>query len=203
MLWVVEQRNLWGDYGSVLVSGYVSRIAIGEPLLLHRTGPFLPPIFFPWFNLGGHPIVVSDALRQKLEAKPVTGISFRSTLKHCIVKLPWHEWNLAADNPKKYPSGGEPENYILGKQHDEFTATQMEPSWECLPPVLPLEITRIADPDGGYFDKFLAPSIVPDHSGFFTHRSDEWGRLIVDKANREWLGEHVGEWVKFCEVECD
>jgi hypothetical protein len=112
VLWAIEQRNLWGDYGSILISGSAHRLSESGPLLLHRAGPFLPPISFPWLRAGGHRIVVSEAFRRDLEHSGFAGLRFGPAAKARIVKLPWHEWDRTADRPKQYPPGGEPEEYI-------------------------------------------------------------------------------------------
>ena len=66
MLWVVSQRNLWGDYGDVLINGYADRDEQGR-LLLHRAGPFVPPVSFPLVTRRfSRAVVVSEVFRGEL-----------------------------------------------------------------------------------------------------------------------------------------
>jgi hypothetical protein len=201
MLWVVEQRELWGDYGSVLISGYARRELPGSPLLLHRAGPFLPPISFPWLSAGGHCIIVSDEFRQSLEGQGIAGLGFRAAVKHRIVALPWHEWDRTAEAPEEYPREGEPENYIWDESHDTGAADQMPVAWELQPPVAPLRTERVEDPRGGYLDKFIAYPERSDYPGFFASRCDQYSDLVVGESDRLWIQGQVGEWIKFCELE--
>jgi hypothetical protein len=200
MLWVVEQRRLWGDYGRVLISGYARREAPGAPLLLHRAGPFLPPISFPWLRTGGRCIVVSDGFRRSLEGQGIAGLGFRAAVKDRIVALSWHEWDRTAGDPEEYPPGGEPESYIWDHGHDAQAATRMPDAWELLPPVATLRTERVEDSRGGYLDRFVAYPELPEYPGFFASRGDPYGDLVVDETYRRWLHSEVGEWIKFCEV---
>ncbi len=196
MIWVVEQCYPWGDYGGILVKGLASRESEGGPLLLHRAGPFLPPISFP--TLSG--IVVSDEFRHELEGPGFTGVRFVPTIKARIINLAWHKWDRTAAEPKRYPRGGEPEEYIMDKPHDARVASQMPEAWEFLPPLVPLRMERLEDPRGGYLDKFRAYPSEPHYPGLFLSRH-EYGHLVVDDDTRKWFECRVGEWVRFCEVE--
>src|SRR5262245_45476889 len=77
-LWIVEQRKLWGDYGDVLISGYARRETDEGPLSLHRTGPFLPPVSFPFItNMpAGRAVVLSAPFKQALEHLNLPGVTF-------------------------------------------------------------------------------------------------------------------------------
>jgi hypothetical protein len=193
-LFVAEQRRLWGDYGDVLISGFASREGDDGPLLLHRTGPFLPPIFFPWE--AGHRVAVSDDFRNVLESIGLAGIEFRAAIKHRIVRHNWHTWNLRAKAPRKYPPEGEPGNYIWDQSHDPGAAAEMPEAWELLPPVVPLRIEQMQDEDGMFLDEFRAFPAQEDYPRIFTDRRS-WATLIVTSEFRPWLEEHVGEWVVF------
>lgn len=41
-----------------------------------------------------------------------------------------HRWDLDAEDPEQYPAGGQPEDYILRREHREDVADQMEDLWE-------------------------------------------------------------------------
>jgi hypothetical protein len=202
MLWVVKQRNLWGDYGDVLISGYAHREEDEGPLLLHRTGPFLPPISFPWFSQGGGGwgLVVSETFRGDLEASGFAGLAFGPAVKARIIRLPWHEWDLAAGDPQKYPPGGEPGDYICNRRHDAGAASPMPEAWEFLPPLVRLPLVQLEDPRGGYLDRYRAQPGDGPYPGLFLSRH-EFGKLVVNEAGRGWFESRVGEWVQFCEVE--
>lgn len=196
MIWVVEQRFPWGDYGWMLVKGFANRESEGGPLLLHRAGPFLPPISFPVLN----GVVVSDEFRRELEATGLPGLRFGPAVKARIINLPWHKWDRTAATPKRYPVGGEPGEYIMDKPHDARVAAQMPEAWELLPPLVPLRMERLEDPDGGYFDKFRAYPTESHYPALFLSRH-EYGHLVVNDDTRKWFESRVGEWVRFCEVE--
>lgn len=200
MLWVVEQRSLWGDLGTVLISGYARRESANAPVRLHRAGPFLPPISFPWLPVGGSPMIVSQEFRQVLEGRNIPGLQFRPAIKDCIVRLPWHEWDRTAKEPAQYPRR-EPEDYIRGKKHHPRTAEQMLDAWELLPPVVPVQIDRMEDEYGGFLDRFRAHADRVEYPAFFANRADNYANLVVDEPIRQWLQKQIGEWVRFCEVE--
>src|SRR5688500_5936013 len=61
-VYVLRSQAPWGDYGHILVNGSSSFGRNGEPLHIHRTGPFMPPITFPDFRR----LVVSDPMRQAM-----------------------------------------------------------------------------------------------------------------------------------------
>jgi hypothetical protein len=197
-LFVVEQRRLWGDYGDVLISGLGRRLGEDGPLLLHRTGPFLPPISFPW--VPGHRVIVSDDFRRLLERDGPPGIGFRAAIKDRIVRHDWHTWNLEAEAPKAYPPEGEPGNYVWDEPHDPAAASEMPEPWELLPPVVPLRIERMKDEHGQYLDNFRAFPDRDDYPPLFTDQ-ETWGDLIIQSGFKPWLEKHVGEWVVFRPVE--
>jgi len=200
MLWVVEQCDLWGDLGRVLISGYARRESAELPVRLNRLGPFLPPISFPSLPIGGSPIVVSEEFRQVLEDRQIPGVQFRVAVKDCIVKLLWHEWDRAAKEPGQHPRS-EPESYLWGKKHHARTAAQMPDAWELLPPVVALQVERKEDQDGSFLDTFRAHADRAEYPGFFANRADNYANLLVDEPTRQWLQCLIGEWVKFCAVE--
>lgn len=45
-------------------------------------------------------------------------------LKARIVRLDWSAWDIDAE-PREYPKSGEPEDYILDRDHDEALSRQM------------------------------------------------------------------------------
>lgn len=127
---IYKADSPWGDYGRLLIHGMSAHLGRkgGEngPIQYERTGPFVPPITFP----GIGDIIVTDAMKLAMEAAGFRGISFRTVILAHIVEVPWHTWDIKAEEPKYYPEGGEPEEYILAKEHDPVLARQIGPLWE-------------------------------------------------------------------------
>jgi hypothetical protein len=196
---ILLQCSLWGDYGNTLISGFARRELPGNPLLLQRTGPFLPPISFPYTSLEAGRVIVSDAFRSVLELRRFSGVSFRNVVKERIVKLDWHLWNLDAADPKKYPSGGEPGNYVLNKRHDPKAAMQMRDAWELRPPIVPMYVNHLEDPRGGFLNEFVAYTDLTEFPPLF-HTNNEYAYIVANSEVRDWLEQQVGKWVKFGEL---
>lgn len=117
----------WGDYGDTLLVGYAYPDENDEnKILIERAGPFVPPVY-NWSNM----LLISDTLKQKLEQSDLKGFEFLETVFHKIINLDWTKWDVTADQPKQYPRGDEPENYIFERKHSPKTAEKMEPIW-CL-----------------------------------------------------------------------
>lgn len=116
----------WGDYGNTLLVGYAFHNDDQTQILVERTGPFVPPVY-NW----GRMLLISDSLKQVLETTDLKGFIFQKTVFKKIVNIDWTNWDLNAADPKSYPAGGEPENYILGRKHHPETADLMEAIW-CL-----------------------------------------------------------------------
>ena len=153
----------------------------GGRLTLERTGPFVPPITFP----GISDIIVTDALRRALEEANLDLPGFREVVKMRIVKLSWEDWDLSADEPERYPAGGEPEAYVLGTKHDPQVSTGLGDLWELLvveKPGLQLPGRRV--------DKNL-------YAGETIVRASRWGCVYVAQVLRDWLEDHVSDWVSF------
>jgi len=105
----------WGDYGHILQHGMTAHLSRADNLLqLERTGPYIPPITFP----GIGDVVLSSHAKQLLESSGLTGFGFRPVKKVLIVELHWDKWDWTADEPEQFPDSGEPEDYILGQQHN-------------------------------------------------------------------------------------
>ncbi|HWB04579.1 MAG TPA: hypothetical protein VG796_16240 [Verrucomicrobiales bacterium] len=125
-----EADSPWGDYGRILIHGMSAHLGRkggeSDPIQYERTGPFVPPITFP----GIRDIIVTDAMKQAMEAAGFRGISFRTVILAHIVEVPWHTWDIKAEEPKYFPEGGEPEEYILAKANDPVLARQIGPLWE-------------------------------------------------------------------------
>lgn len=196
-LYRLGQVELWGDYGDVLVSGFINKDEGSGHLALHRGGPFTPPVFFPWSSVYGHALIVNDLFRKELERAPFGPLGFRAAIKDRIVPLPfeWQRWNREADMPQEVPDEGEPENYIWDGAHSPTVAAQMPEFWEVLPPLLPCKIeresSRSLDAPAWHFTAQGA-----EYQGLFRDR-ETWFYFVVDQPTRQWFEERVGEWVSF------
>lgn len=126
-----KPESPWGDYGNILIHGMSGHLPRVEGRIqLERTGPFLPPITQP-----GN-VVVTDAVRRSLE-QALSGLVFRTAIKTRIVRLHWHTWDRATEEPAEYPSTGEPEDYLWERPHDPDLAEQLGPLWELVPSLVP------------------------------------------------------------------
>lgn len=193
MSWfVLDQRQLWGGLGRVLIGGFYKRFRNG-PMLLERTGPFVPPFFIPWGPLFSRP-VVSDTFKTLLTTSGFGELGFRRAIKWKIVHKPWHEWDLAADNPQEMPTN-EPCDYVWGRMPNLFTAFQMEKCWELILPVSQVEY-RLVDPDDD--DSPSEAVLKQGHTyprWFYTR--EQYGDIVVSPHVREWLQSTIPDWVHF------
>jgi hypothetical protein len=168
----------WGDYGYVLANGLADD-SHAEGLRLERTGPFVPPMTFPWPH-----IVVTDDFKNELEPEAFDGISFREVVKRKIVHLDWQLWDKELSAPPQYPRGGEPENYIRRGRHDADVAAQIGTMWNLVVPVRPgLQIEGGAIVDISHYD------------GLDICCGSRFGYTFVSERLRRFLESRVGEWV--------
>lgn len=198
--WLLRPISHWGDYGDVLIGGYAARHSASGQLLLHRGGPFAPPVFLPWGSTLGNPLVVADAVKQAMARAPFPAPEFRPALKHRIVHLPfaWERWDRHADRPARRPSGGEPSAYIWDEPHAPGTAAAMPDYWEVLPPVRPATVERLesATSEPAEPEQWIISGAGPEHTGLFRTR-ETWFDLVVDAAARDWFRQQAGEWLTF------
>lgn len=196
-LYKLEGRDHpWGGYSNILFNGEASRAHLSdETLKIDRVGLFVPPIYRPLAL-----VIVSDSFKKTMERERLfDGIDYRPTKYRDIVDLPWHTWDLSAEDPPVYPDSGEPEDYILDATPDqmidpETVAKEMEKSWEL---VLPIRECKIGYRDHRPHTVSLDPEI--DYSGLFYH-SDKRIHPLVDEPTKAWLTDHAGEWVSFIEL---
>ncbi len=189
----LQKPNIWGDYGDVLVAGYYCRDGEG-PMLLHRTGPFVPPISFPWDSVNGSQIVVTSTFLSMIKRQSFVAVQSQPAIKERIIRSKWHTWDRASDSPKIYPRSGEPEDYILNMKHEPAVAKEMEELFELVLPVIESKYEK-TDPRNA--DSPLR-AVVPNVSipQWFRTRAN-WGDFVVSDSVRDWLESHVGEWVTF------
>ena len=117
-------------------------------------------------------------------AESFSGFELRKVEKKRVVRLNWEHWDKKAEHPAKYPAGGEPENYVLGRKHDPTSADALGVLWEVAVSESPgLQIEGGAALDPAKYD------------GQDICRSSQWGNVFVSVRLKEWLETQVGEWV--------
>lgn len=194
----LKTRELWGDYGSLLITGMTGHLDRKDGLLqLERTGPFVPPMTLPSLD----DVVVTDAFRKELESSPIGPFEFRPVLKTHIVQSDWETWDLLQDEPGNAMLG-DPEEYILERPHSPEVAQQMGPMWEVVLPT-GAEIEIVKPGPSGYeivgntwtgAHLFLAKNpAVPDPFGYW---------IVTSTVGKQWLEKHGGDWLRFEPVAC-
>jgi len=126
--YVAENKAMpWGDYGVTLLEGFTCDLDESRAAI-ERTGPFAPPIIIS----SGH-LIVTDTVKRSIQSLDLRGVSFRKCVKQRIVDILWTDWD-PKEAPKTYPAGGEPENYIWRRKHNERLAMLMPDLWEIVIP---------------------------------------------------------------------
>ena len=182
----------WGDYGDILRHGMTSHLGPASNGLaqLERTGPFVPPISFPGFD-----IVVTDGFRTKLAESRLTGFGFQAVHKARIVDLPWHTWDLNAEDPAEFPESGEPEDYIYERDHSPDLADRLGPIWRLVIPEA-ADIEREQNEDRWNDRIYL---VVSSWSGADIFHARGVGYYFVSDAAQAWLAKEAGDNVSFRE----
>jgi hypothetical protein len=198
LFFTVRGPDLWGDHGRILAGGIVRRSDMeSKPNLLLRTGPFIPPISFPFRH-----VVVTEESRSKFVQSDLGNFAFRDIEKFRIRKLHWELWDRSADVPEQYPRGGEPERYIYGGWHSRAAAKAMGPIWELVLPesaiTAGVRILREGrrKPGERIWDVMVdIDTWLGDH--FF--RSINKGHIIASEVGADWLSSHFREWLSLTE----
>jgi hypothetical protein len=203
----LRQTSFWGDYGQILASGLgAKRDRKTGRLLLHRAGPFAPPMMFTHESLVGFVVLVTQSLKEKLEAANFGNLIFKPTTKKHIVDIPWEAWDREARLPwdagarvkGERPEEGEPENYLLSQKHSREAASEMEEIWEFIAPDVHCKVEKRERLRAFHYRWFLtAPK--GRHRGLF--RPPGAGHvLFVDDVVRSWFEREGQGWVDFDEV---
>ena len=173
----------WGDYGSILTNGIASLNDDGT-LELERTGPFIPPVSFPWPN-----IALTQDAKTKVQGAGFSGCGFRKLIKKRIVKLDWHLWDQTGEDPVQYPKSGEPEDYLSEREHDPALADALGVLWELVVSETPgLQI------EGG------STVNLAKYNGNDICQGSRWGYTYVSSAFRQWMESEFSEWTHFEEA---
>lgn len=118
--YIIKNRKMpWGDYGNTLFEGSLSvmdeNYQITEVHKIERTAPYIPEIYATFSRY----IVVREDIKDLLLNNNIKGIEkVHPTEFTKLVNIDWQQWDLNAPNPKIYPRGGEPINYIKGRKHN-------------------------------------------------------------------------------------
>ena len=178
-------RAPWGDVGTVVIHGLVSeRDDETAPLLLRRTGPFVPPISQPQGA-----VIVDETARRRLLESDLTGFAFGPVRIHRVTSVPWTEWDRRQPRPPMAPPGGEPEGYVDELVHRPDLLPLMGTLYE-------LQAARSVDVDETSGLRVLESSW--DGADFAGALGTRW--LLVSARARAWLEAHFSEWVSFAAV---
>jgi len=183
-------ESSWGDYGDMLRHG-ISAQSDSTPdglIQLERTGPYIPPISFPGFA-----IVATDECRRRLEASGLKGLAFRPVQKARIVQLPWHTWDLTAEEPPEYPDSGEPEDYIREREHSPAMAEAMGPLWQFV--LTEGAETERESAEDRWNDRIYVRTAT--WTGVDIFHATGVGYVFVSEAAQAWLSKELPEHVAF------
>src|SRR5262245_38701308 len=183
-------ESSWGDYGDILWHGMASHLDMMPDglLQLERTGPYVPPISFPGFE-----IVATDECRRRLEASGLRGLAFKPVRKARIVELPWHTWDLDAEEPPEYPESGEPEDYVFAREHSPALADAMGPLWQL---VLTEGAETEREPtDDPWNDRIYVRTTT--WTGVDIFRAAGVGYVFASDAAQAWFSKELSEFVAF------
>lgn len=127
----------WGDCGQILLEGFSYKLN-NSRVAIERAGPFAPPIV-----ISSGRLIATDSVKRALQTLGLRGVSFRKCVKQKIVDIPWTDWDPLKE-PPRYPAGGEPENYILRRKHNERLAGLMPDLWELAVPEGGANVGRVS-----------------------------------------------------------
>jgi len=163
----------------------------GGRLSLERTGPYIPPISLP----GIGEIVLTSEAKQFLDGSGLTGFSTETVEKALIVELHWENWDLNAEQPFEFPDSGEPEDYIVGKQHNESASAALGELWEIVVPAT-VTILRPRSVVSSYKELKID---VSTWNGADLVRSNDYGSVLFTEKARDWFSSHWSRYIAFDE----
>lgn len=139
-----------------------------------RVGPFVPRLSFPW----GYCLFHAD-FADELSRDGFKGIGWGDVKYEKITNVPFHTWDWSSEVPPVYPAGGEPENYVLRRKHNDAIAKTM-------PRLKALDVTQIEI--GPLPDSLLTDGIDPGidvfqlNGGWTTYVSERLMSWLVDRV---------------------
>lgn len=133
-------------------------------------------------------------MKCQLQSSELTDFSFVPVFKNLTVPIDWPEWDLCADKPAFYPDDGEPEGYILDREHSELAAQQMPDLWRV---VVVLGASELRVPtDEPFEEQILLKAESWRGADFF--RANTTLHNYVSFRARQWLLEKYPAWLS-CE----
>ena len=194
-LFVLEEPknfDLWGDYGAVLLNGIATNRDDEAEIGLARTGPFVPPIFFP---LMSRSVVVTDSCCFSLKQLGLTGMgSFREVVLEKAVLVRWQEWGRSERlEGDKLPFNGEPEEYLYHNTHSPEVASSIGKLWVWNPEIVG-RVERIEK-------RLRLRDLRETQCEVFRLNDKGWRSIFVSDRGRKLLLPVLGEWVTFSPVE--
>ena len=178
----------WGDYGQVFVNGGYGRSEDDAAFWgLQRPGPYFPPIFFA----GG--LIVTETSKTNFEKSGLKGFSFSEVPVVKAIYIPWHTWDLTAEDPKFYPEDQNPIGYLEDLPHDENLAATFETFWK-------LEYTegaqehRIKVDEKCWHDRIYLIASTWNGADFF--HANETKRIYISAKAFDWLRSNYEPWFR-------
>jgi hypothetical protein len=189
----IDNQELWGDYGSILLAGIGSSYSKSEPFRLSRTGPFVPNATVVCGRL-----VITNSFKKELEKSSFGELKYRPIKLEKVVRIDWHLWDRGSSIPRKnLPSGEEPEDYLGNSAHDPITAKLLEPLWECIFPIGG-EVESVPDTAQPWIFSLIMKQ--SSWKGFDLFSSEKTCFLFATKNAKAWLEAHNAEWLYFSEI---
>jgi hypothetical protein len=193
---IKEIDTEWGSFGSVLISGFLGFDDADEDeddyverdFELLRTGPFVPPIFFP-----GGSCMVDETTKEELLEPGFQGLHFTPVKVGKMVRCDWHLWDRTKDfDYDKFPDIEIycPEDLIKRSKSDADLLSSAGTYWKLKGGVAQFEWIELSDSG----DTLSWSKSTINELDFFTP-SDTL--VYVSERVRAWMEPKVSEWVKF------
>ncbi len=166
-------------------------------LVVDRTGPYVPPVSKPYDSC----LVFSDAGKLSLTAH-LEKAEFQPVELGRVSTVKWHLWDFHSDEPKRYPPGGEPENYF-SRSGDQTSRDSVGTLWELLLP-LGAQYDVTLNRETGFNKYWICEGTHTGPDLFYATRpgSHHIPCVFVTDVGRDVLGKVEGEsWLTFDEVE--
>lgn len=194
-IFMIKGRSIipgeWGDYGDILQHGMSHHSPrLGGRLALERTGPYIPPITLPGFE-----VVLTSQARHHLESSGLSGFSFRPVEKVLTVELHWENWDLTLEDPPYFPDSGEPEDYVLRQPNSAAASDALGTLWELFVPET-ATIVRPNGTDNSYKELRLD---LGTWNGTDLFRSSGYSAILFSERARQWFLDNWGKYVDFVE----
>lgn len=157
---------------------------------LERTGPFVPPIFFPT----PAEIVVTSSFQENLRQSGLSGLSYRRIDVATAVVLRWELWDRSARMPSVLPQSGEPEDYLPIGKRDAGCAENIGQLWEIEAPVSGIGRKMTV----GFREYRYVAELEPNAPDFC--RVAGFGFVLVSDRARAWLSDAAPDWISFEEL---